>query len=97
EQFAAVEPGREGPVPRVALGRRPTGDAARRQVRRGLRPIPDGSGPAARHAAEITRHTFHDATLHDDVAGRGAVERVDPTAGRARSAASGSSAPRAPG
>src|SRR5439155_19969676 len=67
EQLTVIEPGREGPLPRVAAERRPAGDAARRQVRRGLRPIPDGAGPAARHAAEITRHTFHDATLHDDV------------------------------
>src|SRR2546430_1038480 len=53
EQFAALEPGRQGAVPRVALERRDGRHDPGRQVRGGLRSIRDRPGSAARHAIEV--------------------------------------------
>src|SRR5207253_1613747 len=53
EQFAALEPGRQGAVPRVALERGDGRHDPGRQVRGRLRSVPDRPGSAARHAAEI--------------------------------------------
>src|SRR5437762_1289229 len=53
EQFVALEPGRQGAVPRVAAERRHGRHDSGRQVRGGLRSIPDRPGPAARHVAEV--------------------------------------------
>src|SRR5207302_11072595 len=63
EQFAALEPGRQGAVPRVALERRDGRHDPGRQVRGGLRSVRDRPGSAARHAIEIgySRHAFHEA------------------------------------
>ncbi len=47
EQFAALEPGRQGALPGAARERESHGDDARRQIRCRLRAFPDGAGAAA--------------------------------------------------